>query len=89
MIARGLPIAARGACALVLGASIANTALAQSPPSGADAAYPVKTVRIVVPSSAGGSTDFLIRPLAAKLSDALGRPVLVDNRPGAGSVIGT
>ncbi len=89
MIARGLPIAARGACALALGASIASTALAQSPPSGADAAYPVKTIRIVSPSSAGGSTDFLIRPLAAKLADALGRPVLVDNRPGAGSVIGT
>jgi tripartite-type tricarboxylate transporter receptor subunit TctC len=81
--------AARTACALALVASIANGAHAQSAPAGAEAAYPVKPVRIVVPSSAGGSTDFLIRPLAAKLSDALGKPVLVDNRPGAGSVIGT
>ncbi len=89
MTARWLPRARSAACALALGVSIGNSALAQSSAAGGDAAYPAKPIRIIVPSSAGGSTDFLIRPLAAKLMDALGRPVIVDNRPGAGSVIGT
>src|SRR3982751_2243512 len=51
--------------------------------------YPSKSIRIIVPQSAGGSTDLVARPLAQKLGDALGQSVVVDNRPGAGSVIGT
>ena len=91
MIPRKRSAAARIACALTLGTAIvqASCAGAQSLPAGSEAPYPTRTIRIVVPSSAGGSTDFLIRPLAAKLSDAFGRPVIVENRPGAGSVIGT
>ena len=51
--------------------------------------YPVRPLRIIVPQSAGGSTDLVARPLAKKFAEALQQSVVVDNRPGAGSVIGT
>lgn len=51
-------------------------------------AYPVKPVRIVVPSSAGGGTDIVARILAPDLSKRLGQQFVIDNRPGAGTMIG-
>ena len=51
--------------------------------------YPSKPIRIIVPQSAGGSSDLVARPLAAQLTQLLGQTVVVENRPGAGSVIGT
>ncbi len=60
---------------------VAATASAQS--------YPVKPVRIVVPFAPGGGTDILARVIAPRLGDALGQQIVIDNRAGAGSTIGS
>lgn len=51
--------------------------------------YPSRPIRLVVPQSAGGSTDLVARPLAQRVAEAMKGAVVVDNRPGAGSTIGT
>ncbi len=56
--------------------------------SGAQS-YPNKPVRLIVPYSAGGATDVVMRIVAQKLPDFLGQQVVIDNRAGAGGMIGT
>src|SRR5262245_57341952 len=51
-------------------------------------AWPDRPVKIIVPYAAGGGTDVLVRVLADRLSDALGQSFIVENRPGAGGMIG-
>jgi len=53
------------------------------------AQYPAKAVRMVVPFPAGGPTDVLTRVVAQKLAEGWGKPVVIDNMPGAGGVIGS
>jgi len=51
--------------------------------------YPTKPVRVIVPYAAGGNTDFVMRQIAAKLSPVFGQQVVVDNRPGGATNIGS
>jgi tripartite-type tricarboxylate transporter receptor subunit TctC len=51
-------------------------------------AWPVKPIRLIIPAAAGGSTDVTGRSMATKLSEILGQPIVVDNRAGAGGIIG-
>ena len=54
----------------------------------AQPAYPAKPVRFIVPSAAGGGTDIIARAISLKLSGELGQQFVVENRPGAGQMIG-
>ncbi|MGH8667047.1 MAG: Bug family tripartite tricarboxylate transporter substrate binding protein [Burkholderiales bacterium] len=71
------------ACLLVLAA-----ALGAASAIGAEN-YPVRPIRMIIPSGAGGITDILGRVLAQKLTESLGQQVIVDNRPGASGIIGS
>jgi tripartite-type tricarboxylate transporter receptor subunit TctC len=54
-----------------------------------EAPYPARAIRIVVPQTAGGAVDVVTRVLADRMSDMLGRTVVVENKPGANGIIGT
>jgi tripartite-type tricarboxylate transporter receptor subunit TctC len=51
--------------------------------------YPARPIRLIVPHGAGGSNDILARALIPRLTEILGQPIVVDNRGGAGGIIGT
>jgi tripartite-type tricarboxylate transporter receptor subunit TctC len=61
--------------------------LASGPADSAD--YPARSIRVIVPFVAGGGTDLLARLISPRLSELLGQQIVVDNRGGAGSIVGT
>ena len=62
---------------------------AAAPPVNAQQGFPDRQLTMVVPFTPGAATDFLARLLSAKLEERLGKPVVVENRPGAGTTIGS
>ncbi len=64
-------------------------ALGAAPALAPAQGFPNKPMRFVAPFPPGGGTDFVVRPMAQKMSDSMGQPVLVDNRPGADGAIGS
>jgi tripartite-type tricarboxylate transporter receptor subunit TctC len=88
----------RTTLAALIASAFALNVAAQTPPLSTSAAanaaapspsWPTQTVKIIVPYAAGGTTDIAARILAVELSKKWGQPVLVDNKPGASTQIGT
>jgi tripartite-type tricarboxylate transporter receptor subunit TctC len=72
---------ARGLAAFAFTFALSTSALAQ--------AWPNKPIRMVVPYTPGGYTDLMARTVGQKISEALGQPIIFENRPGANAIIGT
>jgi tripartite-type tricarboxylate transporter receptor subunit TctC len=81
---RCFPVGAHLA-ALVLGVAALNSAQAQEDP----AKYPTRPIHIIVGFTAGGGNDILARIYGQKLSESLGQPVIIENKPGGGAIVAT
>jgi len=71
------------ACLVTLGIGLTGTAFGQADN------FPTKPIRLIVPYAAGGGTDLVMRAIAPGMGEALGQPVVVENRPGAGTMTAT
>jgi tripartite-type tricarboxylate transporter receptor subunit TctC len=76
-----MTIARRGLAALAITVALSTSAFAQG--------WPNKPIRMVVPYTPGGYTDLMARTVGQKISEALGQPIIFENRPGANAIIGT
>ena len=78
-----------GCCAMTLFALGNAPVSAQAPATGSGQVYPTKLVRLIAPFPPGGSSDLIARIVAQKLSEGFPHQVLIENRPGAGSNLGS
>ncbi|MCL4687889.1 MAG: tripartite tricarboxylate transporter substrate binding protein [Burkholderiales bacterium] len=81
-----MPVQSRTRISRALAALAAGLCLSTG--AAADA-WPSKTIKIIIPFAAGGVTDVVIRTISPKLSEALGQPVVIENKGGAGGTLGT
>ena len=70
-------------------AAVFLAVLVAAVPAASAQPYPSKSIRLIVPYPPGGGNDTFARLIGSKLSERLGQPIVVDNRPGAGTMIGT
>ena len=84
-----IPTPVRSALRRAATAALGGTFLALAALAANAQDYPTRPIRIIVPFAPGGSADVFGRVIAQRLQETLGQNVIVDNRPGAGSVIGT
>src|ERR1043166_4535997 len=83
VLSRRLADCAKSAARWSIAAVFAAAGIAAAPP------YPSKPSRMIIPAPAGGGVDTVGRVIGQRLSEALGQPVIMDNRPGAGTMIGS
>jgi len=79
------PFLRRTLCAALGGAALLALA---APTSAQDSAWPAKPIRVVVTFPPGGSADAIVRAISPRVSERLGQPLVIENRPGAGGNIG-
>jgi tripartite-type tricarboxylate transporter receptor subunit TctC len=79
----------RRLCILALAALGTGLAHAQAASTSSGQAFPSKPIKVVVPSPAGGPPDLILRAILPKLTASLGQPLIIENRAGAGGMVGT
>src|SRR5687768_367690 len=72
-----------------LGVALSTGASAQTRAGSADAAWPTRPIRLIVPFPPGGATDANARVIAKEVENVLGQPLVIDNRGGANAIIGS
>ena len=74
---------------MIRAATLLAAALVLMQPAARAQSWPSRTITLIIPFAAGGSNDVVGRAIGKKLTEAWGQPVVIDNRPGAGALIGT